>query len=894
VIRVITIILCLVFPASAFAATSVVTLSGITINWSGDLTTGQYANGDWYIVAPSGVIITSKTPSDTVTFLHGCELDPDPPDATSISQSSNQGVTHGLDARATSFNSYSATKNICDSFPTPTIPAGSSLVLALSRTTCTAEPQCISAIDVVTVVASAPTAGSFRPPFAGTNKAVTTKTKSDIRYDVLHDYVSQGSLPTLAAVEAECLFRSPLYILASGTQHWEKLVPTSFCNTPRDNYYRGIDWALTDVMAALNSNATNAAKEVMAVRMVQQAIDIYGEYLAGEFFGAWAGFCGPQKEMLIFGASLINDGTLMAAAHPSNAGLRFCTQNIFKRVEQSDIDLNPSRPVACGTNKPTDVTLKGNCLHFTTAMIGRAALCTSGGNWKHQPQNCSAYVRETYQYMASGLVGPAMILSEMSLEEEEGNPAFFEYLLSGTSWPDNRYYSWVRAGNLIGNTTACTGSSTSGPTVRAVVCELMDTHRAGAATDGSISPPPANNPEVPVVSATAPTSGTETTAATVTFSGTASSSAGIASVVTHNSAPGQVDQTATGTTSWTRSRSLTDYGVNVLTATATGSDGGVNDSNAILVLRATSPAATTFDFSLTAGVGQPASWPNLPTIAFTDQGTGNVIRWQNNRAEGSGVFGRHFSFWATTHTDFADNQFSEVTLRDVPATNYFGYATVQAQGTTSTTYDNCSCTAEVGATRIAQVVNSTRSQLGTDIATTWAAGDTLRCEVNAATDVMTAYKNGVSLGTRNGCTLSGGQPGLGVWGTFPVDNFAAGNSAGGDTSGPLVTITVPTTDQAYSTPTNVAAVTISGTATDATDVTACTYLNVQAGVTAATTGEESFTASVDVVAGLNQISISCIDGVAGNPPGVANIAITVPIPDEPDPVTTTRYRLRTR
>lgn len=52
--------------AQCFAATSV-SQYGITWTWTEDLTVGQYANGDYYVVAPSGLTMTDISPASTYT-----------------------------------------------------------------------------------------------------------------------------------------------------------------------------------------------------------------------------------------------------------------------------------------------------------------------------------------------------------------------------------------------------------------------------------------------------------------------------------------------------------------------------------------------------------------------------------------------------------------------------------------------------------------------------------------------------------------------------------------------------------------------------------------------------------------------------------------------------------
>ena len=97
----------------AWADTSLTAPLGNSITWTPSRTVGQYANGDYYIVG--SISITDKSPKDVdgvAPHLHGCEVNPEPPDSTSVSNALMQGMTHGLDSRIR-FNMYSAALNLC-------------------------------------------------------------------------------------------------------------------------------------------------------------------------------------------------------------------------------------------------------------------------------------------------------------------------------------------------------------------------------------------------------------------------------------------------------------------------------------------------------------------------------------------------------------------------------------------------------------------------------------------------------------------------------------------------------------------------------------------------------------------------------------------------------------
>ena len=107
--------------ASASAATSV-TRSGITWTFDRDYPTGQFVNGDPWVVGPvkiTAISPRSTTASDGAT-LHGSMINP-------VINSSQ-----GYDSRM-KFNTYAAAKNVGRSLPL-SLPAGTSLMSSESYT----------------------------------------------------------------------------------------------------------------------------------------------------------------------------------------------------------------------------------------------------------------------------------------------------------------------------------------------------------------------------------------------------------------------------------------------------------------------------------------------------------------------------------------------------------------------------------------------------------------------------------------------------------------------------------------------------------------------------------------------------------------------------------------
>lgn len=96
--------------------------------------------------------------------------------------------------------------------------------------------------------------------------------------------------------------------------------------------------------------------------------------------------------------------------------------------------------------------------------------------------------------------------------------------------------------------------------------------------------------------------------------------------------------------------------------------------------------------------------------------------------------------------------------------------------------------------------------------------------------------------------------------TFTWTVTAPTTTSGGDTTGPVITITMPTTRTSYYT--DVAFVTIGGTATDYTSVVEVTWLTDR-GASGIATGTESWIAGVPLSRGPNTITIRARDE-AGN------------------------------
>lgn len=174
-----------------------------------------------------------------------------------------------------------------------------------------------------------------------------------------------------------------------------------------------------------------------------------------------------------------------------------------------------------------------------------------------------------------------------------------------------------------------------------------------------------------------------------------------------------------------------------------------------------------------AAAALSGSWSQQRTIA-----TGTV----NKNGSGVGVASVNlvdvFAFWNAD--PFSNDQSSQLTIAGGLSSTMWAYATVRASGTTDATFNNYTFFTNgltgTGNTAIARWVNGVQTEI-LALATTFTTGDVMR--IQAVGSRISAYKNGVLLGTVTDANLPTGAPGCGMFGnTVTIDNWSGGNLAG--------------------------------------------------------------------------------------------------------------------
>lgn len=308
------------------AATSV-SQFGITWTFNADYPVGQYANGDYYVVAPSGLTIVGITPASVVVASRpkqgGGTVANSVINGTMRNPNASNVAPNGFDS---SIPGYNASLNVGRpggndlSAANPLIaPAGSSLISSISHPTANFRPGLTDAA-VLTVVSAAPAAGSFRPPYCGTDKTHHWN-KSALNYGILRSLALVSGSPTPATYQGN-LARPWIEINTEANGRY-------FHPSNNQPDYGGNMAAITGpAMLVLHLNYSNSAKETLFVRLVQYGLDIYGAAKTGGRWSANGGHNLGRKMPMVLAGLAFNDSNILAYANKAN-------QDIFQEDQQT-------------------------------------------------------------------------------------------------------------------------------------------------------------------------------------------------------------------------------------------------------------------------------------------------------------------------------------------------------------------------------------------------------------------------------------------------------------------------------------------------------------------------------------------------------------------------------
>lgn len=428
--------------ATAGAATSV-SRHGVTWFFSENRPTGQFANGDPWVVGP--VTITAITPATATVngsqTMNGTVVNPPwVKNAPGFDPGSGWIARQGWDSRMRD-SVYLPALNIGNTLP-KTIGPGSSVCSAISFPDWIGgNGQQLDTIAILTVLSAAAPDGSFRPPYIGGVDKSVKWNKSNLNYSKLKTLPVVPYTPTFAAVEAN--FEKTHIALTPG---WtaDYVSPLSHDNP---GYGREISHKSAEAALLLNLAYTNQQKERLLIRYVQRGIDIYGILACGGGWWADGGHNHGRKLPMMMAGWVLDAPEILAYA-----GGAFAENQQHFYVSQADVDL--PRLVDGRPRAP-----------YTTAMLGMPEW---GSNHTGYPagdgSNWDAYYR---QLVGVSTIGSALTVRIMGMDDTWKHKATLDYY--------DRFWTMER-----GNVSYGTNS------IQPFVSEMWKAYRGGGT---SITPP---------------------------------------------------------------------------------------------------------------------------------------------------------------------------------------------------------------------------------------------------------------------------------------------------------------------------------------------------------------------------------------------------------------------
>jgi len=301
-------LICLMSFSTVAFAEKVSSISEFGITWTFDrpYESGHFANGDSWVVGPVSVInIDPPSVNKDGRVMNGSMLN----------VSSRLKARQGFDSGKGSPAPYDASLNVAlgVSADKPlALPAGSSLVSSVSVEKEGSRPE-VKVASVLTVLDKQVLEGSFRPPYAGTDKTVRYNVNQLNRQKLLK-LKPAGKPPEIAI--AERYFERP-WIDYMG---WN---PGTYVH-PLDNmpmYSREMCQEVSEASLVLLLDMDEAKKETLLIRLVQLGMDNYGLVQdGGPGFDIWkpgGGMSNGRKWPILFAGLMLGDDAMMKAQYPT-------------------------------------------------------------------------------------------------------------------------------------------------------------------------------------------------------------------------------------------------------------------------------------------------------------------------------------------------------------------------------------------------------------------------------------------------------------------------------------------------------------------------------------------------------------------------------------------------
>lgn len=365
---------------------------GVTWFFEGDPTVGQFVNGDFWVVGP----VTLKRVTPDTAFLnnatlHGSMLNPVP----------NTG--HGFDSRVRD-NLYDSKKNVALSLPIVLHPGSSLLSCESHLAPVQGDAPQLKTIAILTVLATKPAPGAFRPPYCGTDKTLKWHL-CDL------DRSRLGRLPlvpqTPALIGVEPRFERPwIEIKTDWTGRY--LHPSS--NQPA--YGREMAHQVAEALLLLQLDVSAEQKQTLLVRILQYGLDIFGAARLGAEWPDQGGHNQGRKMPMLLAGALFRDADILEFSN-ADKHLIFQEDRQVWYVNENDV----GRPLHLTDGRPRDQYIKAD---IGVAEWGEQHYI----NPKRDGRNWNSYYRDV---AGSCTIGHILTARLMGLETAWGSAPIFDY-----------------------------------------------------------------------------------------------------------------------------------------------------------------------------------------------------------------------------------------------------------------------------------------------------------------------------------------------------------------------------------------------------------------------------------------------------------------------------------
>lgn len=375
---------------------------GVTWTFEEPREVGQFANGDWWVVAPV-TIISPKSENDQ--------------NGSMINPKVNSDLAFD---RRMQRNNFDPELNVATQLPlTITEPSSILSSISLEADTKGDDPQ-LDVIAILTVLTEAPAEGSFRPPYQGMDKNIPGNIST-------FDYSKLGNYPVIEnAVMPDAIADSFAKPYIEIKTNWTGRYTHPMSNQPP--YGREIAQKLGHGLLALQLDATDEQKRELLINMVQIGVDIYGAAREGAKWTADGGHNQGRKMPLILAGIMLQNDDILKYANAQEYLIFQEDQQTFY-VTQEDVD----RP----RNQPRDDG-RPRMEPYTVEMIGTPEWgirhanepAKSGSNWNASYRQVSGAPTTTH----------VLVAKLMGVEDIWNWPAIFDYY-------ETRYWPAEREGN---------------------------------------------------------------------------------------------------------------------------------------------------------------------------------------------------------------------------------------------------------------------------------------------------------------------------------------------------------------------------------------------------------------------------------------------------------------